>query len=83
MRVRSWVVGTVIGGIAGLAAAIPMTISDWRVNPAGLFHDQHGTNWAVVTETAFSWFWPVALIALVTTVVIHSWLCRRRPGDSR
>lgn len=78
MRIRSWLLGTVIGAIAGLAAAIPMTVADWQANPAGLFRTEDGTNWDVVTETAFTWFWPVALIALVATAVVHTWLCRHR-----
>lgn len=79
MRVRSWIFGSIFGSLAGLLAAIPMTIVDWRFNPAGLFHDEDGTNWTIVAETAFTWFWPVASIAFVTTVAVHTWMCRNRP----
>ena len=78
MRARSWYLGAIIGLLTGLLVTIPMTIADWRLNPSGLFHDEQGTNWPIVTETAFSWFWPVALIVLVTTVIVHSWISRRR-----
>ncbi|MDJ0812931.1 MAG: hypothetical protein QNJ23_04330 [Woeseiaceae bacterium] len=74
MRARSWYFGIIAGLFAGLLVAIPATVADWRLNPAGIFHDETGTNWAIVAETAFSWFWPVALAVLVATVVTHSWL---------
>ena len=78
MRARSWYLGAIVGLTTGLLVSIPMTISDWRLNPSGLFHNEQGTDWAIVTETAFSWFWPVALVALVATVIIHSWISRPR-----
>jgi hypothetical protein len=40
-----------------------MTAHDWRLNPAGLFHDATGTDWGVVLETAMSWFLPVTAVA--------------------
>ncbi len=71
MRARSWYLGAIVGLLTGLLVSIPMTIADWRLNPSGLFHDAQGTHWPIVAETAFSWFWPVALVALVTTVIVH------------
>jgi hypothetical protein len=55
-----------------------MTIANWRLNPSGIFHDEQGTDWTIVAETALSWFWPVALVTLVTTVIVHSWVSRNR-----
>ena len=80
MIARSWYLGAIVGFVAGLLVSVPVTISDWRRNPSGLFHDDQGTNWAIVTETAFSWFWPVALFAFVATALCHSWLLRTRQG---
>ena len=79
MRARSWLVGAIAALLAGLIAAVPMTIADWRLNPSGIFRTEHGTNWTIVAETAFSWFWPVALVVLVVTVIVHSWIPRDRP----
>jgi hypothetical protein len=78
MRVRSWLIGVIIGVVTGLIVAVPMTIRDWRLNPSNLFHNEQGTDWAVVIDTALSWFWPVGLAALITTVIVHSWLSRDR-----
>lgn len=76
MRVRSWLLGAIVGLLTGLVVSVSMTIADWRLNPSGIFHNEEGTDWAIVTETALSWFWPVALIALFTTAIIHSWMSR-------
>lgn len=62
----------------GLLVSIPMTIADWRLNPSGLFHNEQGTNWSIVIETALSWFWPVALLALATTAFTHFWIAKVR-----
>lgn len=78
MHARSWYCGAIVGLLAGLVVSVPMTIADWRLNPAGIFHNEQGTNWTIVAETALSWFWPVALVALATTVLVHSWFFRRR-----
>ncbi len=55
-----------------------MTIADWWLNPAGIFHDERGTDWAVVFETAGSWFWPVFLATFLLAVVIHILVSRVR-----
>jgi hypothetical protein len=78
MRPRSWFFGIIVGLLTGLIVAVPMTIADWRLNPSGIFRDEQGTNWPIVAETAFSWFWPAASVALVVTVLIHAWVSRTR-----
>ncbi len=70
------------GLLAGLLVAIPMTVLDWRQNPSGIFHDETGTRWNIVAETAISWFWPVAVLAFAITVLLHAWLTRRRSTPS-
>ena len=80
MRARSWYVGVIAGLLTGLLVSIPVTIADWRLNPSGIFHDDQGTNWAIVADTAFSWFWPVALTAFAVTGLVHSWVSRTRTG---
>ena len=45
---------------------------------SGIFHDEQGTAWGVVAETAVSWFWPVALIALILALPINLLIVRIR-----
>jgi hypothetical protein len=82
MRSRSWIIGTVFGLLAGFLVAIPMTVLDWHLNPSGVFHDETGTHWTVVAETAISWFWPVAVLVLAITVLLLAWLSRARSTSS-
>jgi hypothetical protein len=76
MKRRSWVLGALVGLLVGLLVSIPMTVADWLLNPADIFRDDEGTDWVVVAETLTSWFWPFALVALVTTLTVHSWVTR-------
>jgi hypothetical protein len=80
MTQRSWMLGGVVGLTAGVLVSATMTFLDWRLNPTGLFHGEQGTHWRVVAETALSWFWPVALIAAVLTILVQlaiAWLRAR------
>lgn len=61
-------------GLAFLTASVA-TYLDWSENPGGIFRDSTGTNWAVVWETAISWFVPVLLIVAVAQTV---WLLSTR-----
>lgn len=62
----------ILGGVTiGVGVAAAATLLDWRFNPAGIFHDEDGTRWSVVWETAVSWFVPVALVA---SVMVTGWL---------
>ena len=78
MRSRSLFVGVIAGLVVGLVVAVAMTIADWRLNPSAIFHNEHGTDWAVVFETAISWFWPVSLVTFVLAVAVHYWVSRIR-----
>lgn len=78
MRIQSWYVGAIAGICVGLLVSVPMTFMDWRLNPSALFHNEQGTDWNIVLETAFSWFWPVALPVLVVAVTVHSWKTSKR-----
>jgi len=60
------------------AVALVPTFLDWRLNPGGLFHGADGTSWAVVLETAWTWFWPVFLGVVPITVLAHAWFTGRK-----
>lgn len=70
-------IGLLVGIIAGLAVAAVMTFFDWRLNPEGIFHDTGGIHWDIVVETAWSWFWPVAL-AVTPPLILLLYTLRRR-----
>ena len=73
MHARIWKLAAIVGLLTGLAVSATMTFMDWRLNPGNIFHNEHGTNWTVVTETALSWLGPVGLlIFLVAVIVLYS-----------
>ncbi len=76
MKRRSWILGALIGIAVGLVVAFAMSYVDWRHNPQGIFHNELGTNWDILLETAVSWFVPVALLAAVLSIAVLSWLSR-------
>lgn len=51
-----------LGVLVGLAFAVTWTtiicIWEWVENIPGIFHDENGTNWNFVFDTAISWFLP-------------------------
>ena len=65
MSARCWVSALAVSVAAGTLVAVVMTFLDWQLNPGGIFHDELGTRWTVVAETAASWFFPVASAAAV------------------
>ena len=61
---KSIYVGTGIGVLTAVLVAILPTAIHWYENPGGIFRGEMGTNWAFIFDTAFSWFWPVALLSV-------------------
>lgn len=66
------------GTISGVVVALVMTALDWRLNPSGIFHQEHGTDWLVVMETALSWFVPVLLLVSTLTWIVVFLIGRQR-----
>ena len=78
MNLKPWLPATWIGIVVGLIVALGMTYVDWRHNPQGLFHNEDGTHWRVVIETAISWFVPVGLVAVPCSLLFfHRFHSRR------
>lgn len=71
-----WMRGPVIGLVVGAAVGLVMTAIDYGRNPAGIFHDESGVHWNHVLETWISWSVPVALIAIVVSMVVVFWIAR-------
>ena len=72
LRIR----GALIGMVVGIAVGLVMTIIDYVRNPADIFHNEAGIHWNHVFETWVSWFVPVALVAIVVSVVVLFWIAR-------
>jgi H+/Cl- antiporter ClcA len=70
MHKRTWKTAAIIGLLTGLAVSATMTVVDWRLNPGGIFHDELGTDWSVVSETVLSWLWPIALVTFLAALVV-------------
>jgi len=77
LQSRSWITGGSVAVVVGIAVAIYFSFADWKLNPGGIFHDDSGTHWGIVLETAFSWFLPVALVAFVLATAVHHLLAPR------
>ncbi len=77
--------GIAIALLVAVFVAGVMTFMDWRLNPAGIFRTDAGTDWTRVAETAASWFFPTAVIAGIITVPVSLWLSflARKQNDSR
>lgn len=63
--------------VIALVIAELATLFDWSINPDGVFHGPHGTDWGVVVATWISWFWPTVLVLAPFAAVI-AWLRSRR-----
>ena len=77
MNNKKWLKGFGIGAVVGFVVAATATFMDWRVNPAGIFHNAGKTNWAFVWETAVSWFVPVAAAVTVAALLVLYVVSRR------
>lgn len=75
---RILVTATLTGIVAGALTATLMAFLDWRGNPAGLFHDESGTNWTIVRATWISWFAPVTASVAALSLPLLYWLAKRR-----
>ena len=70
MKSRIWIWGAALGVVASLVLAGVMTYADWRLNPAGIFHGEQGTNWTFVRETFISWFVPTIPAAVILAIAV-------------
>ena len=77
---RSWIFGILIGIAMGLIVALVMSYLDWQHNPEGIFHNEIGTNWGFVLDTAVSWFVPVALVSCVLSIAVLICISRWKKG---
>ena len=77
MNCKPWLLGGLVGVSVGFVVAFTMSYLDWQHNSQAIFHDELGTNWDFVLETAVSWFVPVALITFILSVAVLLWFSRK------
>ncbi len=82
IRIKSVYAGVVIGVVVAFFAAALPTAMDWYSNPDGIFRSGSASNWPIVFQTWFSWFWPVAVVSIPTAVIAHAYL-RNRNVENR
>ncbi|MEQ8407778.1 MAG: hypothetical protein RKH07_05840 [Gammaproteobacteria bacterium] len=74
--ISSWLIATKVAFCIALFLTLLFTGWDWLANPSGIFHDDTGTNWRFVYDTAESWFLPAFFSSFVTIALIHFLLQR-------
>ena len=82
IRIKSVYAGVVIGVVVAFFAAALPTAMDWYSNPGGIFRTGSASNWPIVFQTWFSWFWPVAVVSIPTAIIAHAYL-RNRNVENR
>ena len=82
IRIKSVYVGVAIGVVVAFFAAALPTAMDWYSNPDGIFRSGSASNWPIVFQTWFSWFWPVAVVSIPTAIIAHAYL-RNRNVENR
>lgn len=70
MHARTLKLAAIVGLTTGLVVSAAITFVDWRLNPAGIFHNDLGTDWSVVSETALSWLGPVIFVSFFATAFV-------------
>jgi hypothetical protein len=67
------------GLITALILTALVTAWEWIENPGGIFHNDNGTNWSFVYDTAISWFVPTFLnVTLISGLVYTVFLISKR-----
>ena len=66
-----WLFGLTIGAISASIITIIITVWEWIENPSGIFHNQNGSNWSFVYDTAISWFVPTFINISIISAVAH------------
>lgn len=70
MHARTLKLAAIVGLMTGLVVSAAITFVDWQRNPASIFHNDLGTDWSVVSETALSWLGPVIFVSFITTALV-------------
>lgn len=75
--------GIATGAVLSFAVTLVVVVWEWLENPGGIFHNENGTNWGFVLDTAISWFVPTFIHVAVIASIAHllwSAIRKRRKG---
>jgi len=83
MIARPWLTAATAAVVIAVTIAAIATYLDWRLNPAGLFRNEAGTDWRIVLETWFSWFGPLLIAsgAVAAAIVLAIRILAQRRQD--
>lgn len=72
--------GIATGAVMSFAVTLIVVVWEWLENPGGIFHNENGTNWGFVLDTAISWFVPTFMYVAVIASIAHLlwWAVRKR-----
>ena len=71
LKKNFWVFGLTIGFLSAFVITLVITIWEWLENPSGIFHNEDGTNWSFVYDTAISWFVPTFIQISIISATLH------------
>ena len=63
--------GITTGALVSAIVTLIVVIWEWLENPGGIFHDENGTNWGFVLDTATSWLVPTFIYVAVIAAISH------------
>ena len=66
----SFLVAIIVGLSVSSVVTLTISIWEWLENPSGIFHNENGTNWTFVYETASSWFVPTFIISSAISALV-------------
>ncbi len=71
------------GVLAGILMSTAWTgvivVWEWLENPGGIFHDESGTAWHFVRDTAVSWWGPTMMVTIpLATLLVLLWRFQQR-----
>lgn len=73
MKVLSkfWAFGLLSSLVISVLLSVSISVLTWFENPGGIFHDENGTNWHHIQETALSWFFPTFFYVFTIAALSH------------
>ena len=67
----TWWFGIAAGAVVSFTVTLIIVVWEWLENPGGIFHDENGTNWNFILDTAISWFVPTFIFVGIIASAAH------------